>query len=157
MPIDRIQSARRFRWFPSAEEWSCVIFALVSLFGFTIAQKQTTAAAPSVKPIMVEIDYGDGVKKEFAELELTKDQTVLGALQAAHDHPHGIKFVAVGTGAQALVEQIDDLKNEGGGAKAKNWMFRVNGKEAERGAGDFSLSAGDRVLWRFAIYEYNSK
>ena len=140
---------------PSWQGALIVLVALLSLGGFSLIQK-TTAADPDAKPIQLTIDYGDGVQKRFADLPLTPDMTVLDALRAAKEHPHGITFVVQGTGQNAFVSQIDDVKNEGGGEKAKNWMFRVNGKDAERGVGVFILSGGDAVLWRFAVYEYNS-
>lgn len=33
------------------------------------------------------------------------------------------------------------------------WLFEVNGRESEVGAGVAALSPGDRVLWKLSAYE----
>lgn len=131
-----------------------VAVALLALCGFTLINK-TVAADPNAKPIDLSIDYGDGVEKRIVDLKHVPDMTIVSLLKAAQEHSHGITYVLVGTGQNAFVTQIDDVKNEGGGPKSRNWMFRVNGKDADRGVGVFPLSPGDHVLWKFAIYEYN--
>jgi len=49
-----------------------------------------------------------------------------------------------------MLTRIDDLANEGSG---RNWIYRVNGKLADRGIGAFNLKLGDTVLWRFEKYQ----
>jgi hypothetical protein len=51
-----------------------------------------------------------------------------------------------------MITQSGDLKNEGSG---KNWLFEVNGKVSEVGAGSCPIKPGDTVLWSFKTYEYN--
>jgi hypothetical protein len=54
-----------------------------------------------------------------------------------------------------MVTAIGNLKNEGGGETAKNWLFYVNDKQAEVGAGAYKLKPADVVLWKFQTYDYN--
>jgi hypothetical protein len=78
--------------------------------------------------------------------------TVVDLLAAAAKHPHGITFETRGSGASTLVTRIGDLKNEGAG---RNWLYSVNGKLANVGAGAYKLGAGDAVLCEFKVYRYN--
>lgn len=141
--------------FDSWNAWIALGVAILALTGFSTYQRGT-AAAPGVATIRLSIDYGDGVEKRFQALPFKESMTVLDALLSAQSHPRGVKVSVAGTGANAMVVQIDDLKNEGGGPKSRNWLFRVNGKEATQGAGSLALSAGDAVLWKFTVYEYNA-
>jgi len=99
------------------------------------------------------VRYGDGVETHFTALPWQKGMTALDGLVAAQKHRRGITFVQRGKGASALVTQIGELKNEGSG---KNWIFSVNDKTADVGAGAYELKAGDAILWKFAEYDYNS-
>lgn len=56
-----------------------------------------------------------------------------------------------GEGEMALLEALGGVANQGG--DGLNWQFEVNGVYADRGAGDFELAPGDRVLWKLAPYE----
>lgn len=51
----------------------------------------------------------------------------------------------------AMVTAIGGRRNQG--AEGRNWLFEVNGRLAEVGAGAAPVRAGDRVLWRFAKSE----
>ena len=120
------------------------VLVLVALGGWL------PAAEPTTEAVSLVIDYGDGAQVHFTALRCSKGMTVVDALSAAQKHPHGVKFAQRGRGATALVTQIGDLKNEGNG---KNWIYSVNGKTAEVGAGAYKLEPGDRVLWEFKRYE----
>jgi len=108
-------------------------------------------AADHEKPRSVQliIDYADGVQKRFTKLPWREEMTVYEALLAAGRHPRGIKIKFRGSGATAFVMQIDDLKNEGFGADAKNWIYKVNGETASLGAGSMRLERGDIILWTY--------
>ena len=101
-------------------------------------------------PQRIVVDYGDGVQKHFTQLPWKDGLTVLGATQAAQKHPRGIKIKVRSSGSTAFLTQIDDVENEGNG---KNWIFRVNGKLADRSSGIYKLDKGDTILWRFQKYE----
>jgi hypothetical protein len=116
--------------------------------GLAAAQEKAQEAPAEEPPrVVLTIDYGDGVEKRFKALEWKPGLTALEALEQASRHRRGIKLQYRGSGATAFVLQIDDLENEGGGGK--NWLYRVNGQPAKRGAGVLALEAGDEVLWTF--------
>jgi Domain of unknown function (DUF4430) len=110
------------------------------------------AADKQAETVSLAVDFGDGAEVRFKALPWRDGMTVLDALAAAEKHPHGITFAKRGSGAMALITQIDDLKNQGNG---KNWLYSVNGKTATVGAGAYKLKSGDAILWEFKVYEYN--
>lgn len=118
------------------------------------AEPGPSNAAAAATTVRLVVRYGDGVETHFVALPWKKGMTVLDALAAAQKHRHGITFVQRGKGTSALVTQIGDVKNEGTG---KNWIFSVNDKTADVGAGGYELKAGDAILWKFSEYDYNSK
>ena len=103
------------------------------------------------KSVELTVDYGDGAEKRFAKVPWKDGMTVLDSLIWASKHPHGIKLKYRGKKSLALVGQIDDLKNAGGGGK--NWIFYVNKKLADKGCGAAKLRPSDRILWRFEEYQ----
>jgi hypothetical protein len=78
--------------------------------------------------------------------------TALAALRIAATHPRGITFESAGSGSSALVTRLDNLANEAGPG-GKNWLYRINGKLADKSCDAYVLSPGDVVLWRFEEYE----
>jgi hypothetical protein len=116
-----------------------------------VALGAPVATAQDAKPqaVRLVVDYGDGAQLHWTALPWREGMTVLDALATAAKHPHGITFETRGSGASTLVTRIGDLKNEGNG---RNWLYSVNGKLANVGAGAYKLSAGDAVLWEFKVY-----
>ena len=82
--------------------------------------------------------------------------TVVDALIAARSHTHGLAFSQRGAGSSAMITSLGDQSNEGGGEKSRNWLYYVNDKPAEVGAGVRKLKPGDVILWKFQVYQYNS-
>ena len=109
-------------------------------------------ADPQAPTVRLVIDYGDGVEVHFTTLKWRDGMTALDALGAAQAHRHGITFTQKGSGANAMITKIGDVKNEGAG---KNWIYYVNDKTAEVSAGIQSIKAGDAVLWKFEVFHYN--
>ena len=129
---------------------SLALCSLQTVKSETDAKKK--AAPPKQKPIVVlTIDYGDGMQKRFPTIPWKEKMTVVDALQWADRHSRGIEFTSRGKGATLLVSKIDDLKN--GSEDKKNWVFRVNGKLADRSCGIFPVKRGDRILWKFEEYK----
>jgi len=116
----------------------------------------TSAADPAPATVRLVVDYGDGVEVHFKALRWREGMTVLDALTAAKSHPRGIAFSQRGSGSSAMITAIGGLQNEGAGEKSKNWLYYVNAKAAEVGAGVLKLKPGDVVLWKFQVYDYNS-
>lgn len=105
--------------------------------------------APKPPTVKLVIDYGDGLEKHFTALPWKDGMTVLDVLEAAAQHPRGIKFVHRGKGDTAFLTQIDDLKNEGNG---RNWLYSVNGQQGKKGFGATAVKAADTILWSFSEY-----
>ncbi len=110
------------------------------------------AADEPPKTVALVIDYADGVQKHFPQVRWKDGMTVMDLLEAAGKHPRGIRFEYRGRDATAFLLQIDDLKNEGRG---RNWVYRVNGKLADRSFAVQKLEARDRVVWEFGEYREN--
>ena len=98
--------------------------------------------------VRLVVDYGDGVIKTITGLPWAKGSTVLDVMNAAKDRPHGITFSYTGSGASAFLTRLDDVANEGGGAK-KNWQLWVNTSYADRSFGVYEVQPLDVVFWRF--------
>jgi hypothetical protein len=137
---------------------SCLTPAII-LVGCTEEQKptpdsQTKSQAKEITFSLV-IDFGNGKKKEFEKLIGHEGITVLEAMQIAGKDAQGLELSTTrnATGRSAFVEQIDDIKNEGGGENVKNWMYKINGKKGQVSAGVQQLKQGDQVLWKFGPYE----
>ncbi len=107
----------------------------------------TQADEQPAPTIALTIDYGDGVQKRFPRLVWKESMTVLDAMQAAQDHPRGITFRYRGRGSTAFLVQIDDLENQG---RDRNWLYRINGKLADRSFAVQTLQPKDQITWQFA-------
>jgi hypothetical protein len=103
---------------------------------------------PEGQTFSLAIDFGNGVRKEFAALAWTEGMTVLEALQAATRFRPGVAFSHQGAGESAFVTSIDGLKNAGAGGG--NWIYEVNGEKATQSSGVQTLQASDALLWRYA-------
>ena len=119
-----------------------LLHALV-VFVVAVAAVQSAVAADVVS---MTVDFGNGTQKKFDQLPWKAGLTVLDAARLAEKQPRGIRIKSRGKGDTAFVFQIDDTANEGRG---RNWIYRVNGKLADRSVGVYKLNAGDNVSWRF--------
>ncbi|HEV2968494.1 MAG TPA: DUF4430 domain-containing protein [Pirellulales bacterium] len=106
-------------------------------------------SAATGKTVRLVIDYGDGAEKRFAGIAWREEMTVLDVLEAAKGNPHGITFSIRGSGEQALLTKLDDLENQKGAAGAKNWIFYVNDRMADKSLGATIVNSGDTILWKF--------
>ncbi|OHB80630.1 MAG: hypothetical protein A2W31_13645 [Planctomycetes bacterium RBG_16_64_10] len=97
----------------------------------------------------LHVDYGDGVKKHFTALRWHTEMTVANALEAAAHHRRGIQYSFEGKGRGAMLTSIDGLANQGGGPNARNWIYYVNGRKADKSFAVHAIGPGDVVLWRF--------
>jgi hypothetical protein len=107
------------------------------------------AKALAVDDVRLIIDYNDGVQVHFKGLKTKEKATVVDLLKAAENHTRGIKSTVRGSGQTALVTSIGDVNNEGGGRDAKNWLFYINDKRSEVGAGFYELRPKDAIMWKF--------
>jgi len=105
--------------------------------------------ALAVQRVKLEIDFGDGIHKLFDRISWKEGMTVRDAMDAAQASGHGIKYEARGSGETAFLTRIDDVANQGGRGQKKNWVYRVNGKLADKSFGVYKLKEGDSVVWKF--------
>lgn len=80
--------------------------------------------------------------------------TVLDAMASAATIDSRWRFEHVGQGGGAFLTALGGVSNEGAGQDAsRNWQYEVNNQRATVSFGAYELTAGDRVLWKFAPYE----
>jgi Domain of unknown function (DUF4430) len=103
--------------------------------------------AETGKFVSLEIDYGDGKKREFEAIPWHPGMTVDDMMLAASRVPSGIVYLEIGERASALVTRIDDKVNDW--PQGRSWTYQVNDKPADRSVGVFELQPGDRVLWAY--------
>jgi len=112
--------------------------------------------AQGPQTVDLSVNYNDGVEKRFV-LPYTPGMTVFDAMTLAQKNPHGLKFYCenpsypcnTAPATNGLITRIDDVKNEGAGAGAKNWQLWVNGIYADKGFGACGIDAKAKVLWKF--------
>jgi len=115
------------------------------------------AQSQAPQTIQLTIDYNDGVQKQFV-LPFQAGMTVFDAMTAAKANPHGLtfdcdpKFPCNAGRANRMLASIDDVKNQGSGASARNWVFWVNGVASDQGFGVCKIGSTDKILWKFDIY-----
>ncbi|HNX56563.1 MAG TPA: DUF4430 domain-containing protein [Prolixibacteraceae bacterium] len=112
---------------------SFIIFAIA----FVGQAKEKKPSAP--KPIIVEIDFGNGHEVKRVDVACNKTITALEALQKAADvktHP---------VGSYVFVTSIDEVAAERG---KMAWYYKVNGKKPKL-AIEQPVKPGDTVSWRF--------
>ena len=77
------------------------------------------------------------------ELCLNQSETALEALEETE-----LPIVKTGKGEMAYVTAVDGIREKSAGASS-GWVFGVNDKPAQVGAGAYQLKDGDRLEWRF--------
>jgi hypothetical protein len=97
--------------------------------------------------VTLTIDFGDGRQKNFEAIGWRSGMTVADAMKAAS----GVTVTQKDTGQSAFVTAIDGIENQG--ADAHNWMYKINGKVADRSFEVYDLKPGDRILWTFGPWQ----
>lgn len=112
------------------------------------------AQSQAPQTVQVTVDYNDGVQKQIV-LPFKNGMTVFDAMTAAQNNPHAFTFRYNGTGGPPknyFLTQIDDVRNQGGGTSAKNWVFWVNKVFSDQGFGVCKIGAGDQIVWKFDVF-----
>lgn len=104
--------------------------------------------APQGSTVALEIDFGNGAKKQFATLPWQAGMTVVQVMEAARRFRPGLDFTQVGEGAGGLLLAIDGLKSEGAGGR--DWRYRVDDRYGEVSFCLEPVEPGMSVLWEFA-------
>lgn len=113
--------------------------------------ERLAAAASSGKTVSLAIDLGDGVPRLYDDVAWHEAMTVEDLLAAVSRMPGGPRFARQGSGASALLAEIDGTANEG--SEGRNWVYFVNDRRGDRSFAVYRLEPGDRVLWKFAVQE----
>ena len=114
------------------------------------AKEQTTAWTPPAvagEMVALEIDFGNGARREYAALPYRDDMTVGDALRLARDFGPGLAFTHQGEGELSFLTSLDGVANQGAGGRF--WLYQVDGERADVSYEVQPLSAGQRVLWQF--------
>ena len=113
------------------------------------AEEPSSATSPGPHVRLI-VDFGDDVELHFTRLPWRMNMTAWDAVVAATKHPRGLQVKHRGTGETLLVQDINDVANEGG--QGRNWIFRVNDEVAKRSAGITPVEPGQVVRWSFETY-----
>lgn len=130
-----------------------ICWRLIALVALPWLPATTISAAEPAKTVALVVDYNDGATKEYKAVPWRDGLTAFDVMTWASQHPHGIKFESKGSGASLIVTSIDGVENEGGGGDAKNWIYSVNDKKGNKSCAVRRLEPGDRVLWKFRVFD----
>ncbi len=89
--------------------------------------------------VTVTRDFGAGRLGERTTASVPGSETVMRLLQ--REFKVGTRY------GGGFVESIDGLAGTGDGVRRADWFYYVNGVEAETGAADVGVNAGDRIWW----------
>lgn len=111
----------------------------------------TPSAEPQGETVALEIDFGNGARREFASLPWRDGMTVADLMFQAREFRPGIEFTQQGEGVSGFLASLDGLQNQG--ADGRNWRYDVDGRHGEVSFCLQQLQPGMRVLWEFAAEE----
>lgn len=106
-----------------------------------------TPPAAAGETVALEIDFGNGARREFAALPYRDGMTVGDALRLARDFGPGLAFTRQGEGELSFLTSFDGVANQGPGGRF--WLYQVDGERADVSYEVQPLAAGQRVLWQF--------
>jgi hypothetical protein len=117
-----------------ARAWIALALAALALAGCGVGAGKSTSTGARLE---VTRDFGQRHGEPATLAHIHESDTVMRFLQATHrvETRYGGGFV----------QSIDGLA--GNRSQQFDWFYYVNGIEADVGAADFRLSAGDRVQW----------
>ena len=96
------------------------------------------------------VEFAPPREAQKTSLAWMEGMTVMDALRLAAASDDGFRFEHRGSGATAFVWKIDDVENQGGKERSRNWIFKVNGSKSPQSAGIAPVGAADVVLWKFS-------
>jgi hypothetical protein len=106
---------------------------------------------PAGPSVALAIDFGNGIRCEYAALPWFPGMTVGDALDAASAARPGLEFAAWGRESQAFLTSLGGIANEG--REGRNWLYRIDGRPGEVSFRIAKLEAQARVLWIFTTGE----
>lgn len=106
-----------------------------------------TPPAAAGETVALEIDFGNGARREYAALPYRDGMTVGDAMRMARDFGPGLPFTHQGEGELSFLTSLDGVANQGVGSRF--WLYQVDGERADVSYEVQPLNAGQRVLWQF--------
>ncbi len=103
----------------------------------------------SKKTVAVSIGFGNRRAAKQFTVPYSDESTVLSILDRAQSNGD-LSIDYRGSGESAFVTSIDGIENQG--ADGDNWVYRVNGKLADRSCGIFAIKPGDEIAWTLGPY-----
>jgi len=94
--------------------------------------------------VRITRDFGRTLLGATSVARVREDQTVMRLLRSEFD-------VETRFGGR-FVQSIDGLAGRGAGGEV-DWLYFVNGVEADEGAAEYELSPGDRVQWDYRPWD----
>jgi hypothetical protein len=107
----------------------------------------TPAPRPEGQTVSLEIDFGNGARREFQALAWAEGMTLGKLMQNAKDFRPGVRYTQKGTGEMAFLTSLEGVANEGPGGRY--WFYAVGEQRGEVSFEVQPLRAGERVLWVF--------
>ncbi|OIN68525.1 hypothetical protein BLD48_01285 [Exiguobacterium sp. KRL4] len=89
------------------------------------------------------VDHANDKTLYEKDMCLNASETALDALEETD-----LPVVKTGKGEMAYVTAVDGIREKSAGA-GSGWVFGVNKKPGQVGAGAYELKDGDRLEWRF--------
>jgi len=105
------------------------------------------SAAVAGETVALEIDFGNGARREYAALPHRDGMSVGDALRLARDFGPSLAFTTQGEGELSFLTSLDGVANQGPGGRF--WLYQVDGHRADVSYEVQPLAAGQRVLWQF--------
>lgn len=116
------------------------------------SHQSTIPSKPSTETISVDVQViGMGNTIMRGNLTVEKGANAYSVLKELSAQK-GIKVSTSGFGSMVYVRGIGDLFEKQHG-NLSGWMYKVNGKNLNMGAGNYTLNNGDQVVWYYVNYE----
>ena len=105
--------------------------------------KSTTSTAQEKKVVTKVTIKADGQEKNY-EVENAVGKTALEATEEA------VTIEKTGEGKDSFITSINGRKADG--SKNEFWKLVINGKDAEVGAGSYTVAENDAIAWEIDTY-----
>jgi hypothetical protein len=97
--------------------------------------------------VSLVIDFGNGVRREFAALPSREGMTVGDVLRLARESRPPIEYATKGEGEMTFLTALEGVANEGG--DGRNWLYSVDGVAGQVSFEVHPAPPGSAVLWEF--------
>ncbi|WP_167815215.1 DUF4430 domain-containing protein [Sporolactobacillus shoreae] len=113
----------------------------------TAAPEQSANAAKNAAALSAVISIKDGSHVLKGKITLSKDETAFSLLQKFTNKQH-IEMNSSGNGKMVYVTSLNNKK----ASKNTGWLFTVNGKQPNVGAGAVKVKKNDQIVWHYSKF-----